>query len=220
MRKALSVIALTFACAAGLSPVAFADTTTAAPAVDSKAAQTFIRDLSDKAFAVLRDKNLTQTVREKNFRELLGQGFAIDKIASAVLGRNRRTATPEQLSEFNAAFPEYVVRIYASRLTDFSDTVLKTTGTSSIGSRGDVSVHTVVSGKSVSQPVHADWRVTQIPNVGLRIIDLSIEGISMATTQRDEFDTKIAQKGMNSLISDIKSGSSDVAVKVKLKAKK
>lgn len=220
MRNALSVIALTFACSLGVTTTAVADTAIAAPAVDAKAAQTFIHDLSDKAFAVLRDKSLTQPVREKNFRDLLGQGFAIDKIANAVLGRNRRTASPKQLAEFNAAFPDYVVRIYASRLTDFSDTSLKINGTSPIGSRGDVSVHSVVTGKSVSQPVHADWRVTQIPNDGLRIIDLSIEGISMATTQRDEFDTKIAQKGMDSLVSDIKSGSSDVAVKVKLKAKK
>ena len=204
----------------GLSSVALAETALVTAPADAKSAQNFIRELSEKAFGVLRDKSISQPVREKKFRDLLGQGFALDKVANAVLGRNRRTATPTQLSEFNAAFPDYVVRIYASRLTDFSDTNLKVFSTSPIGSRGDVSVHSIVSGKNVSQPVHADWRVTQVPGVGLRIIDLSIEGISMATTQRDEFDTKISQKGMDSLITDIKAGSTDVAVKTHIKTTK
>jgi phospholipid transport system substrate-binding protein len=191
---------------------------TAAPAavvmVDAKAAEGFIKKLSDEAFAALRDKSLSASQRETRFRELLRQGFAIDKIGNAVLGKNRRTATPEQLANFNKAFPDYVIRIYANRLTDFSDTKLSLAGTMPAGSRGDIAVKTLVSGKNLQQPVKADWRVTQVPGLGLRIVDLSFEGISMVTTQRDEFDAKIAQKGMNDLIADISSSKPTTAVKV------
>jgi phospholipid transport system substrate-binding protein len=189
---------------------------TAAPAavtVDAKAAESFIKKLSDEAFAALRDKSLNPSQRETRFRELLRQGFALDKISSAVLGKNRRTATPEQLANFNKAFPDYVIRIYANRLTDFSDTKLSLAGSAPAGSRGDLAVKTLVSGKNLQQPIKADWRVTNVPGQGLRIVDLSFEGISMVTTQRDEFDAKIGQKGMNALIADISSSRPTTAVK-------
>jgi phospholipid transport system substrate-binding protein len=183
--------------------------------VDGKAAEGFIKKLSDDAFAALRDKSLSASQRDAKFRDLLRQGFALDRISNAVLGKNRRTATPEQLANFNKAFPDYVIRIYAGRLTEFSDTKLSVAGNAPAGSRGDVAVKTLVSGKNLQQPVKADWRVTQVPGQGLRIVDLSFEGISMVTTQRDEFDVKIAQKGMDMLIADISSSKPTTAVKAK-----
>jgi phospholipid transport system substrate-binding protein len=189
----------------------------AATPVNAKAAEAFIKSLSDQAFGVLRDKSLGEAQREVRFRELLKAGFALDKISTAVLGKNKRTATPEQLANFNKAFPDYVIRIYANRLTEFSDTKIAIAGNVPAGSRGDVAVKTLVSGKNLQSPVKADWRVTQVPGVGLRIVDLSFEGISMVATQRDEFDAKIVQKGMNALIADLSSNRPTSAVKVKTK---
>ncbi len=189
---------------------------TAAP-VNAKAAEVFIKQLSDQAFGVLRDKSLGDAQRESRFRELLKAGFALDKIRTAVLGKNKRVATPEQLNNFDKAFPDYVIRIYANRLTEFSDTKVAVVSSVPAGSRGDIAVRTLVSGKNLQSPVKADWRVTQIPGVGLRIVDLSFEGISMVATQRDEFDAKIAQKGMNELIADISSSTPTTGVKVKTK---
>jgi phospholipid transport system substrate-binding protein len=189
----------------------------AAAPVNAKAAEAFIKQLSDQAFGVLRDKSLGDAQRESRFRELLKAGFALDKISTAVLGKNKRVATPEQLANFDKAFPDYVIRIYANRLTEFSDTKISIAGSVPAGSRGDVAVKTLVSGKNLQSPVKADWRVTQMPGVGLRIVDLSFEGISMVATQRDEFDAKIAQKGMNALIADLSSSKPTTAVKVKTK---
>lgn len=199
--------------ALNLPASAVAQSAAPAAAVDAKAAETFVKSLSDQAFAALRDKSLTESQREARFRELLRQGFALDKISTAVLGKNKRTATPQQLGEFSKIFPDYVIRIYATRLTEFSDTKLQVAGSTPVGSRGDVAVKTLVSGKNLQQPVKADWRVTTVPGMGLRITDLSFEGISMVTTQRDEFNVKIAQKGMNGLIADISSNRPTSAVK-------
>jgi phospholipid transport system substrate-binding protein len=213
----------TLVAAAGLAGLSFATPAmaqTAAPAavpVNAKAAEAFIKTLSDQAFGVLRDKTLNETQRETRFRELLKAGFALDKISTAVLGKNKRTVTPEQLANFDKVLPDYVIRIYASRLTEFADTKVAVVGSVPAGSRGDVAVKTLVSGKNLQAPVKADWRVTQVPAVGLRIVDLSFEGISMVATQRDEFDAKIAQKGMNALIADLSSTKPSTVVKVKTK---
>jgi phospholipid transport system substrate-binding protein len=182
-------------------------------AANAKTSEVFIKNLSDKAFAVLRDKTLKPADRDLKFRTLLREGFALDVIGNAVLGRHRQTATPAQMQAFHAAFPDYVIRIYASRLTDYSDTVVKVVGSAPAGTRGDLAVKTTVSGKSVSQPVKADWRVREVAGQGPKIIDLSLEGVSMVATQRDEFDARIQAKGMDALIADIKANRSTVDVK-------
>lgn len=184
-----------------------------AMAANPKSSETFIKSLSDKAFAVLRDKSLKQADRDDKFRALLREGFALDVIGNAVLGRHRTTATPAQLDAFNAAFPDYVIRIYAARLTDFSDALISVTGSTPAGTRGDLSVKTTVTGKSLSQPVKADWRVRDIAGKGPKIIDLALEGVSMVATQRDEFDARIQAKGIDALIADIKANKASVDVK-------
>ncbi|HLU91646.1 MAG TPA: ABC transporter substrate-binding protein, partial [Pedomonas sp.] len=143
----------------------------------------------------------------QQFRQLLQKGFALDIIGNGVLGAARRTATPEQLKNFHAAFPDYVIRIYSSRLTEYGNSSLKVTGTSP-APRGDVYVRTVVTGPNVQQPVRADWRVRDVKGHGLKIIDLSLEGVSMAVTQRDEFNAKIQARGLDSLIAEMRASNS------------
>ncbi len=210
-RKYLQVVMIAVAFVAPAliagSPVAVLAQTAAA---NPKPSEAFIKSLSDKAFAVLRDKSLQPTDRDVKFRSLLREGFALDVIGNAVLGRHRTTATPEQLQAFQTAFPDYVIRIYASRLTDYSDTNVNVTGSIAAGTRGDLNVKTTVSGKSVSQPVKADWRVREIAGKGPKIIDLSLEGVSMVATQRDEFDARIQAKGMDALIADIKANKTSI----------
>jgi phospholipid transport system substrate-binding protein len=194
---------------------AFASVSTVAQtaAANAKTSEVFIKNLSDKAFAVLRDKTLKPADRDLKFRTLLREGFALDVIGNAVLGRHRQTATPAQMQAFHSAFPDYVIRIYASRLTDYSDTTVKVVGSAPAGTRGDLAVKTTVSGKSVSQPVKADWRVREVAGQGPKIIDLSLEGVSMVATQRDEFDARIQAKGFDALVSDIKANRSTVDMK-------
>jgi phospholipid transport system substrate-binding protein len=202
--KMFAVRAFIFATILTLSPPFISDVSAQMTASAAKSPETTIKTLADKAFAVLRDKSLKAADRDQKFRTLLREGFALDVIGNTVLGRNRTTATPAQLQAFNTAFPDYVVRIYASRLTEYAETNLAVKGTTPVGTRGDVNVNTMVSGKNVSQPVSAVWRLRNVPGQGLKIIDLSIEGVSMVATQRDEFNARIQARGMDMLNTEIR----------------
>jgi len=204
-KACISIVLLTAMTAAMPVSAAQAAAKAAVPVVASAnalSAQSFVKDLADKAFAVLRDTRLAQADREAKFRQMLRGGFALDLIGQSVLGAARRTATPAQMAAYNKAFPEYVLKIYANRLTDYSNTTLKVTG-SIPAPRGDLLVRTVVSGKQVQQPVHADWRVRAFEGQGYKIVDLQVEGISMTQTQRDEFAAKIQVSGMDGLIAHL-----------------
>jgi phospholipid transport system substrate-binding protein len=200
--RALALLPLFFALPAP-SVLAQAPAAPVAPAT-AQSAQAFIKDLSDRAFAVLRDPKLDQTQREQRFRTMLREGFALDLISDAVLGLNRRTATPTQLSAFNAAFPDYIVRTFTCPLMDNRDATVRVDGTTPVGSRGDVLVKTTVTGPRLSSPVKADWRVRTVPGRGLRIIDLSVEGVSLGVTQRDAFNAKIQKSGFDAVINDVR----------------
>lgn len=211
-------LALAIMAATAGSVIATPAAAQATAAANPKAAEALIKSLSDKAFAVLRDKSLSQTNREERFRTLLREGFELDFIGTSVLGVNRRTATPAQLAAFRQAFPDYVIRIYASRLTDYGNTSLKILGSQPVGTRGDIIVRSQVVGGSVTQPVQADWRLRTFPQ-GMRIIDLSIAGVSMALTQRDEFNARIQAKGLDTLIAELRTGAPAPAAQPAAKAR-
>jgi phospholipid transport system substrate-binding protein len=66
-----------------------------------------------------------------------------------------------------------------------------------VGDR-DVVVSTEISQAS-QQPVRADWRVRRYGNA-LKIIDIKVEGISMLTSQREEFTAVIQRNGFDGLL--------------------
>lgn len=163
----------------------------------------FVDQLANDALLVLDDTAMTQDERDQAFRDLLGKGFDLNYIGRLVLGRHWRGASGTQKSEFNEIFPEYVLRIYASRLTEFGDEEFEMGGTSPAGRR-DVYVHSSVV-RPNGPPIEADWRVRQ-KDGEYKIIDLKIEGISMVLTQRDEFSGRISQVGLDGLLVDLRDG--------------
>lgn len=170
-------------------------------AEDSIAAEEFVRLLANEAFGILNDTMLTQDERDKAFRSLLKDGFALDYVGRLVLGRHRRTASKAQVAEYDRIFPEYILRIFSSRLTEYGDEEIFVNGTAPAGKR-DIYVRSRIS-RPDGPPLAADWRVRRIKEK-FKVIDLKIEGISMVITQRDEFMAKIASSGLDSLIANLK----------------
>ncbi|RME63938.1 MAG: ABC transporter substrate-binding protein, partial [Alphaproteobacteria bacterium] len=112
-----------------------------APAAEQAAAKAFIDELSQRAFAALRDPELQGDAQRQRFRELLREGVAIDYVGQILLGRFRRDATPEQLAEYKEIFPEYIIRIYTGRLLQIGDEQLEILNALPQGQR-DVMVRT------------------------------------------------------------------------------
>jgi phospholipid transport system substrate-binding protein len=135
--------------------------------------------------------------REQVFRRLLSEGFALDLIGRFAMGRYWRTATPVQRSDYSTLFSVYILKTYSKRLGGYAGETLSVTGTREAGKQ-DVLVQTKISRPS-GPPLEAGWRVRDIKGT-LKIVDIMVEGISMALTQRQEFAAVISQRGVNGLI--------------------
>lgn len=173
-------------------------TAPAAMATNPEAAAQFIDRLGKHAFATLQQANMTLAQREEAFGRILYNGFDLDLIGRFVLGKYWRQATAEQQAEYLEAFGVFVIKTYARRLGGFSGQTFSIIGTTVTGDKGDVLVETQIERPS-GPPIAAAWRVRD--NGGnLRIIDVVVEGVSMAVTQRQEFASVTQRSGIEGLV--------------------
>jgi phospholipid transport system substrate-binding protein len=150
-----------------------------------------INDLGNRALEVL-GKNASTAQRVARFHELFREDFDVPGIARFVLGRYWRTATPEQQEEFVKLFQDYIALVYSSQLAAYSGETLRVTG-SRPEPEGTVVASEIVRPTGAS-PVKVDWHLTD-RNGTYKISDVSVDGISMAVTQRSEFAAVIQRNG-------------------------
>jgi len=165
-----------------------------APAIPAAAAAdpaAIISNLGSRALEVL-GKDATQSQRVARFRELLRQDFDVPGIGRFVLGRYWNQATEEQRAEFVKLFEDYIAMAYATRLAEYTGETFKVTGSRPDGDGAIVSSQILRPGGA--PPVKVDWRLTS-RNGAYKISDVSVDGISMAVTQRSEFASVIQHNG-------------------------
>ena len=154
-------------------------------------ADAFIRQVCEEAIQSLTNKNLSDRERQQRFRSILNRTFNIKLIARFTLGyRNWRRATKHQREEYVRLFKEFIVQAYAARFKNYRGEKFFVGKVREINNR-DKLVHSALTLKDGRKiPVH--WRVRS--GEDYKIIDVLVENVSMAITQRDEFAAIIKQK--------------------------
>ncbi len=152
----------------------------------------FIQDLGESALAQLTG-DVTPEQREAHFRKLFTENFDVPAIARFVLGRYWNTATPAERDEFISLFEDLIVQYYAGRFTEYSGEQLEI-GEVRSDHPGFSTVHSSVVLPRTTDAVRVDWRVRETDGQ-LRIVDVMVEGVSMAVTQRAEFASVIQSRG-------------------------
>ncbi len=169
-------------------------------AADPNAAIRFIDSMGQQTLGILNQPQpLAQ--REAQLRELLRQGFDLAFIGRFVLGRPYASMSPEQAADYHQAFNDFVLRTYARRLSGFQARNFAILGARAAGDT-DTEVSTRIDPLN-GQPVRCDWRVRQTDQ-RLGIIDVAVENVSMAVTQRNEFASVINTGGVNGLIGTLR----------------
>jgi len=152
-----------------------------------------IDGLVQQALALIRNKQLDEIALEQKFKTLLDQNFDIPRISRFVLGRYWNAASADDLKAFNDLFEKWVVRIYSSRFKEYSGETVSVTV-----ARSESDTSYVVSSQLIhpdgSPPTQINWHVNKADN-GLKIVDVEVEGVSMALTEREEFASIIQRNG-------------------------
>lgn len=163
----------------------------AANSVDD--ASTHIRVLGDKAITTLSAaKSMSEADRDAEFRRLIKEGFDLPLIGRFVMGVHWRRATDEEKSEYSRLFEDYVVRTYASRLTSYNNEKFEVQAGKPDDDK-DVIVASLIH-RPEGAPIKIEWRV-RVAGAGPKVIDVIVEGASMAVSQRSEFSSIIQNNG-------------------------
>lgn len=165
-----------------------------APAMSAESPKQMVERLGGTAVMILADPDTDPGKRTQKFAELFTRGFDLPLVARIVLGRYWRVATPEQKTEYVSLFEDYVINTYANRLNSYAGQTLRITGANPI-SDNETMVSSVIE-QPQGEPVKVDWRVLDRGGE-LKIVDVLVEGVSMAISQRSEFGAVIANNGGN-----------------------
>jgi phospholipid transport system substrate-binding protein len=129
--------------------------------------------------------------RQNGFRTILNRTFEVPLIARFTLGRYWRRASEVQQKEYVRLFEDFIVLAYAARFKDYRGEAFTVGKVREINER-DALVQSLLVLKD-GRKIVVYWRVRGKSEP--KIIDVIVEGVSMAITQRDEFSAIINQNG-------------------------
>jgi len=166
----------------------------AGPAHAEGSAAKFIRLLGDTAIRELAPNDITEQQRETRFRELLHENFDVPRITRFALGRYARRVSKDELKDFAALYEDLTVLTYAQLFATYAGQGFKVT--KELGAPGDkyLVVVSEISNPDGSFAARLDWQLL-VKKSGFAVVDIRVEGISMAIAQRDEFTAVLDRNG-------------------------
>ena len=149
----------------------------------------FVQSIVDKASKVLAN-NISKEQRIKKLKLIAMESVDIRGIGLYTLGSHRKNLSDNQKKEYNDLFYKYFLKSFSSRLADYTDPKINVLSQEKINEKYTI-VSSLLVGTEKRPEVKLDWRVYTInPNQPL-IRDLIIEGLSLARTQKEEFNSVI-----------------------------
>ena len=141
--------------------------------------------------------------RAPELRRIMETKGNLPQIARFSAGRVWREMTPEQQQRFVGAFSNYVASTYSRRFDEYAGNPDIYVGRAIDAGKKGFLVETPIR-QAQGAPIAVEWLVSDRGGK-VEIVDLIIEGVSMATTQREEIAAKFQSRGQNveALITDL-----------------
>ena len=149
----------------------------------------FINDITSKASNILSSQD-TMEVKIQELVKIGENSVDIDGIGFYTLGKHRKTLNEDQKDQFKKIFREYFLKSFSTRLVEYKEAKIVVISEDIKNEK-----YTIVKSKLLATSnrpeISIDWRVyTKNPSKPL-IRDLIIEGLSLARTQKEEFNSII-----------------------------
>ena len=149
----------------------------------------FVQSTVNRASQILGD-NISKDQKIEKLKLVAKDTVDIKGIGLYTLGKFRKQITNDQKDRYNELFNEYFLKSFSSRLAEYSNPKIEVIGQEVINKN-----YTIVSSKLIATTerpeVKIDWRIYTKNSDKPLIRDLIIEGLSLARTQKEEFNSII-----------------------------
>jgi phospholipid transport system substrate-binding protein len=148
-----------------------------------------IKKVVDEASRILSSSDPVES-KIINLNDLAENNVDINRIAKYTLGKHRKTISDEELNKYFKLYKKYFLKNFSSRLIDYTNPEIIIVDENVINENFTI-VNTILEATSNNPELEISWRViTKNPSKPL-ILDLLIEGLSLAKAQKEEFNSII-----------------------------
>lgn len=170
-------------------------------AVAEMTADELVRQTAEDVLATIKsDKDIQSGNQQKIFalaEEKILPNFDFERVCRMVLGKNWKSASPEQQAVFQKEFRSLLLRTYASALGKYKNQVIEYKPLRAEPDAKNVSVKTQIL-QPGGQPIAVDYSLVKGEN-GWKVYDIVIESVSLVTNYRSQFSNEIRTNGLDSL---------------------
>ena len=164
----------------------------------------FVQTVVDEASLVLA-KAFTREQKMEKLKSIAKKMVDIRGIGYYSLGAHRNNLSDDQKNKYLAVFEKYFLKSFSSRLAEYTDPKIRVVSQEKLNEKYTM-VSSVLLATEEKPEVKIDWRiVTKNPDQPL-IIDVVIEGVSLAKVQKEEFNSIIQSNNgdFNALLISLK----------------
>ncbi len=155
----------------------------------AKDPSSLIIEIVDEAASILSSTK-SVNVKIETLNDIAERSVDIDGIGMYTLGKYRKSLDDDQKAKYRKLFRLYFLKSFSSRLVDYSNPKIQVTSQKKINEKYTI-VNSTLEATSKRPEVKIDWRVyTKNPYKPL-IRDLIVDGLSLARTQKEEFNSVI-----------------------------
>ena len=164
----------------------------------------FVQETADRASEAL-NKRQSKEEKMEILKTIAKETVDIRGIGFYSLGKHRKNMTNQEKKEYLDIFENYFLKSFSSRLAEYTDPRIRVVSQKKLNDKYTM-VSSILLATEDKPELKIDWRViTKDPNNPL-IIDVVIEGVSLAKVQKEEFYSIIQSNDgdMNALFKNLK----------------
>ena len=164
----------------------------------------FVQETADRASEAL-NKRQSKEEKMEILKMIAKETVDIKGIGFYSLGKHRKNMTNQEKKEYLDIFEKYFLKSFSSRLAEYTDPRIRVESQKKLNDKYTM-VSSILLATEDKPELKIDWRVvTKDPNNPL-IIDVVIEGVSLAKVQKEEFNSIIQSNDgdINALFKNLK----------------
>jgi phospholipid transport system substrate-binding protein len=174
----------------------------AVSATAQEAPDALVKRVANEVLGIIKSDPKVQAGDQQRIREVVESKlvpyFDFDRITALAMGRNWRSATPEQQKQLVEQFRQLLVRTYSGALTQYRDQTMDYKPVRAEANATEVTVRTEVV-RSGQVPVQIDYSMEKKADTW-KVYDIIVGGVSLVTNYRDEFTQQVQTGGVDGLI--------------------
>ena len=164
----------------------------------------FVQSVANEASLILT-KNFTKEQKIEKLKSIAKETVDFRGIGYYSLGAHRKNLSDDKKKEYLDIFKKYFLKSFSSRLAEYTDPKIRVDSQKKLNEKYTM-VSSVLIATEEKPEVKIDWRIiTKNPDKPL-IIDVVIEGVSLAKVQKEEFNSIIQSNDgdINALLTSLK----------------